>query len=300
MSIEFQPLPGFDNDEVKYEHEPYPKPPKKSGLPNPYYTCLAIGATGTGKTHSVVKLLKYNEKYKYYNKDKEEVPQRIFIICPTMAANQIYYTLKNLDEDDVITDYSDAKLLEVIEEIKQVKKDAEEYQIRHKLYMRFCKAKSLRSFTPEEIITLDLMNYDEPVKPKYTIPPVNHIILDDLLAQPGAFKANGNSSISNLCVKNRHLQSNVYVLAQTSAQIPKIIRTQARLCMLYRFNSKKITDDLYEIVSSLLTPEEFERVFDESTKEKHNFLFIDNTQGSLILKRNLNYLIKIKKKKEIK
>lgn len=298
MSVEFEPIPGFDNDEVKYKSKPYPKPPKKSNLPNPYYTALVIGSTGSGKTHSVVKQLKYLEKAKYYNKEGEIIKQRIFVICPTIAANEIYFTLKNLDEDDVITDYTDAKLLAVLDEIKQIKEEAEEYQENVKLYKRFEKATSINRFTPEEIMRLDMMGYELPKKPKYEHPPVNHIILDDLLCEKGAFKPNGASAISNLCVKNRHLTCNVYVLGQSSAQVPKVIRSQARILMLYRFNSKKITDDLYDTVSSLLSPEEFENIYDSCTKEKYNFLYVDTTHSDLILKKNFNYLIKIKRKKK--
>jgi len=299
MNIDKVPIPGFDNNEIKYEHEEYPTPPKKSGLPLPFYSCLAIGATGTGKTVAVVRLLKYNEKAKYFNKDGEVVPQRIFIFSPTIEANEIYYTLKNLDKDnDIITNYTDAALQKVLDEIAELNDETKAYNEVNKVWKKFQKIKSERSLSNEELIILENLNWEAPPKPRYPNGVVNQIILDDLVAQPGAFRPNGNSAISNLVVKNRHLSCNVFILAQSTNQIPKICRAQARLLLLYRFNSKKMTDDLYDVVSSLLTPEEFQKIYDDTTQEKYNFLCVDNTSSNLILKQNYNFLIKLKRKKK--
>lgn len=297
MNIQKYKIKGFDNEPIKFNDVPYPQPKKNTGLPRMFFTCLAIGSTGSGKTFSVCKLLKYYEKLKIYN-GKDEVPQRIILISPTTEANPIYKTLKNLDEDDIYTNYSDDLLNEIIEDIKYTKEEAEKYQSDVELIKKFNKTNSLRKFDNDEIIRLEILNYEfPPLKPKYDRPPVNHFILDDLLASPGAFKPNGNSPISNLCVKNRHLMSNVFILGQTSNQIPKIIRTQARLLLLYRFNSNKITQDLYEVVSSILSPEEFENLYDKCTDRKYNFLCVDNTQKNVLLKQNFNYLIKLNSKK---
>jgi len=299
MIIEKESIAGFDNNEVKYDKSDYPKPPKGSHLPLPYYVCLLIGSTGTGKTQALVKLLKYLEKAKYYNNEGEEVKQRIWLFCPTAEANPIYKTLKNLDPADIVTEYTDSALTNTLDEIKQIKEEAEDYQKLLKVWRKFEKSKTDKNITNEEIMTLELMNWEAPIPPKYATGIANHIILDDLLAQPNAFKANGNSAISNLTVKCRHYSSNVYVLGQSSAQIPKIVRIQARLLMLYRFNSKKITEELYDVVSSLLSPEEFEKIYDDATAKKYNFLTVDNTGSDLILKQNLNILIKIKRQKKI-
>ncbi len=301
MSINKVPIAGFDNNEIKYEHEEYPKPPKGSNLPIPFYTCLAIGSTGTGKTVAVVRLLKYYEKAKFYNKEGDIVPQRIWIFSPTIEANEIYYTLKNLDkEKDIITNYTDSALVKAIDEIKELKDETKAYNEVMKVWKKFLKVKSEKSLTNEELIILENLNWEPPPKPRYPNGVVNHIILDDLVAQDGAFKPNGSSAISNLTVKNRHYYCNVFVLAQSTNQIPKIIRAQARLLFLYRFNSKKLTDDLYDVVSSLLSPEEFEKIYKEATEEKYNFLTVDNTGPNLILKQNLNFLIKFKRKRASK
>ena len=71
--------------------------------------------------------------------------------------------------------------------------------------------------------------------------------------------------------------------------IPKTIRINANLIALFKFANKKIIlSDLYPIVSSYITEEQFEDVYNYATEEAHNALIIDTTKGKLILKQNFN------------
>jgi hypothetical protein len=292
-------LSGYDNKPVPFKSTvDYPQPPPESLLPNNFFTALVIGSTGTGKSFSVAKLLKYQEQHKFYNKDDEEVPQRIFLCSPSIPSNEIFNSLKYLDEEDMVHEFTDAKLQIILDDIKETKREAEQYQEELKEYRKFMKSKRVNDLSPKTLLTLHKIDFEPPVAPKYKIPPVNSIIFDDLLNSP-AYKATGKSLINSLCVRNRHLGINVYILGQTSSQIPKCIRSQARLLMLYRYNSKTIIDDLYEIVSSILTPEEFEQIYMTSTEEKYNFLTVDNTKKDLVLKQNLDHLIVLNRKEKI-
>lgn len=301
MSYDKIELDGFDNKPVPFKDTvKYPQPKKKSNLPFNFFTALAIGSTGSGKSFSVSKLLKYYEKAKMYDTDKNIVPQRIIIFCPTYYSNPIYNSLKNLDEEnDVYTTYSDTLLQEVLDDIKAVKKESQDYAEIMAAYKKFLKVKNLNQLTPEEMILLHKINFDLKylTKPRYEIPPVNHLIFDDLIST-NAYKSNGVSLLSNLAVRNRHLQCNLYFLAQSVKQLPKIIRVQARLLMIYRYNSKSIVDDLYEVVSGVLKPEEFEKIYFDASDLKYNFLTIDNTGSDLVLKQNFNYLIRLNSKKD--
>ena len=51
------------------------------------------------------------------------------MFCPTAnsAANPIFRSLKSLDEDDIVLNYSDDLLLDKIEEISKEKQEIEEY-----------------------------------------------------------------------------------------------------------------------------------------------------------------------------
>lgn len=300
MSFEKINITGFDNLPIPFEDPiKYPQPKKDSGLPKNFFTNLTIGSTGSGKSFSVCKLLKYYEKNKYYDENNKIVPQRIIIFAPTFETNPIYLSLKNLDvENDVYTTYSDSLLQDVLDNIEATKKEAEDYKEIVAAFKAYKKNTDISLMSDEATILLMQYNYDiENVpKPKYSRAPVNHIIFDDLVCVAGAYKTNGSSLLSNLSVKNRHKMANLYFLAQSVKQIPKVIRTQARLLMIYRYNSASIVSDLYEVVSGVLEPEQFEEIYKNTTEERFNFLTIDNTQGKILLKQNFNLLIKLKKK----
>jgi hypothetical protein len=116
-------LNGLDNKPIKTTKKPPPRSINKD-LPPCYFTSIFIGSKGSGKTYSLIKLLKNYEQYPIYDNDKNKLDIRVIVFCPTVmsSANPIYETLKYLDEDDIILNYSDDKLLDKLDEIEQKKK----------------------------------------------------------------------------------------------------------------------------------------------------------------------------------
>jgi adenylate kinase family enzyme len=98
-------------------------------LPPCCFTSIFIGSQGSGKTYSAVKLLKKYEKYPIFDSDGNKLTMRVIEFCPTIhsTANPIYESLKYLNEDDIILDCSDDKLLDKLHEIKEEKRFLEEY-----------------------------------------------------------------------------------------------------------------------------------------------------------------------------
>ena len=121
-------LNGLDNKPIKTTKKPPPRSINKD-LPPCYFTSIFIGSKGSGKTYSLIKLLKNYEQYPIYDNDGHKLDIRIIVFCPTVmsSANPIYETLKYLDEDDIILNYSDDKLLDKIHEIEQEKQDIADY-----------------------------------------------------------------------------------------------------------------------------------------------------------------------------
>ena len=296
MSKTFQKikLPGRDNKPVKYKKIPYPQPREGNGLPLNFFLGLCIGARGSGKTVSCVKLIKYYETEGCYNEKGERIPIRTILISPTYQSNPIFDSLNSLDEDDIYEDYSDSLLLEILDQIEEEKHEILEYQEKLRVYKKFLRTESANSFTQEELIILNMLNFEAPIKPRFTHPPIIHLIFDDLVGTQ-AFKTTGRSALTNLAIKNRHKGINMWILSQSSKQIPKIIRINASLLLLYKFNSDEMLDDLYETVSGCLTKNEFQSLYDHATLEKYNFLCVDTTKKDTEIKQNFEYLFVLKK-----
>jgi hypothetical protein len=138
------------------------QPPRSSNLDLVplYFSALFIGAKNSGKSYGLVKLLLNFQQYKIYDSDGNELPQRVVLFCPTAnsVANPVYKTLKHLDENDIILDYNDETLLEILNEIEQTKIEIEDYNKYLKAYKLFEKSNDV-DLLDNDIITI-LNKYD--------------------------------------------------------------------------------------------------------------------------------------------
>jgi hypothetical protein len=74
--------------------------------------------------------------------------------------------------------------------------------------------------------------------------------------------------------------------------IPKTIRLNANLIVMFKFaNKQSILDDIYPVISSYVTEEQFKELYEYSTLEPHNALVIDHTNGSIKFKKNFDKLL---------
>jgi len=273
---------------------------------NPYlpklYTCaMFIGSKGSGKTYSLVSLLRHYEKSSILDKKGRKHQMRTILFAPTGMSdfNKIYTTLETLDQEkDIILEYSDEKLLEVLDNIKNEEEEIKEYYKYMKAYNKF---KSNEKLKDKHLLILDKHDFKDPfidlkiTKPKYTQYRVNFLIFDDLISHQSAFKK--NSKICNLTIKCRHHHCSMLFTTQYPKAIPPVIRTNTDLWILFKFASKeRIIEQIYNEVSSLLTIENFEALYEYATKDsKHDALILDNhnkVNKDLMFRRNWNTVLK--------
>jgi hypothetical protein len=198
-------------------------------------------------------------------------------MSPTSDANPVFDSLKYLEPSDIHPDYSDSKLLSIIADIKQEAQETVQYQQDLKVFKRFMKHGE-SGVTYREFMELAKRDFNPPDAPRFPHGVVNFLVLDDLVGS-SAFKSVGRSALTNLVLKNRHLGINILICSQNLKAIPKSIRTNTSLYVIFRFASMKIIcDDLYEEVSNCLTQEQFVELFEYATREPHDSLIIDFSQ----------------------
>jgi len=277
------------------------QPPKSINpdLTSLYFTSLFIGAKNSGKTYGLVKLIKNYESSPIQDADGNTLQIRAILFCPTgnSEANPVYKSLKSLDDDDIILQYSDEQLNDKIMEIQQDKEDIVDYKAYLIAWKRFMRVQEVERLSNEDIITLSKYHFMEPEaipKPKYKYPPVIFLILDDLIGSNDCFKK-GNSLISNLTIKHRHLGINIIYTTQNPKSIPNIIRNNIDIFVLYKFaNTKMVLEKIYEECSAFLTEEQFEELYMHAVKEPHNALVIDthpNTANENRIKKNFDIVL---------
>ncbi len=288
---------GWNNKVVAHPKLVYPQC-NDDGAPRNYFVALFVGARGSGKTYLLTKLLKTFEEKKCY-KDGTEVPQRIILVSPTAHSdsNQIFKSLKNLDWDiDVITEYSDDVLKRKMEEVKVELLQSKEYKEYKRVWAKFKKCK-VKELTDDECVLLMKYNFEDfediPV-PKFPDGFLLHWVIDDMIVS-NIFK-NGRSAFTNLVIRNRHIiPGNIIIATQSIMQIPKTIRLNANLIVMFKFaNKKSVMEDIHPVVSAYVTEEELTDLYEYATAEPHDALVIDGTGRKIVFKKKFDKLLEYK------
>lgn len=279
-------LDGFNN-KLKFDKLNYPQC-SCGKCPRFYWNMLNIGSRGSGKTYTIVQMIKHYEQNKIM-KDGTEYKLRTHLISPTIQANEIYQSLDSLDmKKDAHDDYSDSLLLNIIDDIKTEKKEYDKYLLYKKYYEKFIKTPErkldkLYDEEPEIFHLLEEYDYIHPNEFEHEPPKVNIIILDDLLGSD-AFTKKTKSVLTNAMIKNRHMGICFSVLVQSIKAVPKNIRLNCSVFQLAAFKNKKvILEDIYEEVSNVIGIEQFEELYDHATAKPFGSLIIDTTNGKRFL-----------------
>ena len=291
MTIQEIQLDGF-NQPLKFDKLDYPQC-ACGNCPRMFFNLLSVGARQSGKTYSLVKLLKHYESNKLIKKDGTVHPLRFILISPTSEANPIYQSLNNLDASDIYEEYSDEVLQDIIDDIKAKREETDafkEYQKAYRLLEETPEGKLSKLYDkhPEIFRLLEKHDYATPneiEQPTYYEYPVNMVVLDDLMGG-SAFTTRAQSKLTNALIKNRHLGIVFCILVQALKSVPKNIRLNCSVFFLAKFaNKKMILEDLYEEVSNVLKLEEFDELYSHATDEKYGSLIIDSTgDGKRFLK----------------
>ena len=164
-------------------------------------------------------------------------------------------------------------MIKILKDIKATKKEIKEYHKKLKIYEQFLK--DPKKLSPQESFELEMNGFEEPEKPRFTTVPINFLILDDCLGSE-AFRV-GRSPFTQFCLSNRHYQTNVLILTQNLKGIPKSLRINCSLFVMFKFHNSKILEDLYEEVENVLTQQQFTAIYKYATDQPHGCLLIDFT-----------------------
>ena len=289
-------LNGFD-DKLKFDKLNYPQCSCGKCF-KMFFNSLHIGARQSGKTYSVVKIIKHYENNKIM-KDGVEYKVRTHLISPTIQANEIYQSLNSLDmKKDTHENYTDKLLIDIIDDIKQRKTKYEEYILYKKYYEKVMrtpddKLDSLYEKEPELFNLLEKYNFQNPKEIDHEPQELNIIVLDDLLGSD-AFSKKTKSVLTNAMIKNRHIGVVFMILVQSIRAVPKNIRLNCSVFQLATFKNKKmILEDIYEEVSNVINIDDFEELYDHATAKPYGSLIIDTTNGKRFLS-NLDFELSLK------
>ena len=295
MNIKEIELEGF-KDKLHNSKLDYPKSDNKN-LFNLFFNFMGVASRGGGKTYSAVKIIKEFEKSKMISGAGEH-KIRTILISPTYDANKnLWGNLKSLNENDIYESYSEATLQAIIDDIKGIIDEVDIYNKYLYYYDLIDKTpkneiQELLKSNPEISFILRKFNYETPAKVKkyfkYTTKPITLLLLDDIMGS-SALNRKSENLLKYWLIKNRHIFTCFFLLVQSIKSVPKDMRLNCNLFYLGKFSNKKsILTDIYEEVSSVLTENEFENLYDKAINDnQHGALIIDLTGSKKRFYNNL-------------
>lgn len=233
----------------------------------------AIGSTGSGKTYITLSLIKLLRREGHCTK--------LYVICPTLASNVLYTAVIDPQVDRVYTDIN-----KVYEALEDVQKDclAESDLYRQKLEYQI----ALKRFTAGEPVDaaqealLEQFGWKENVR---VTRPAPILVLDDV-SHSKVYSTSTKNPLTNTVLRGRHvgdgLGLSIMLIAQTwTSGIPRAMRQQLTHACIFRTESAKEIKAIAEEVSSFIRYEDFLAIFDQLTKDKHSYMFIDLVEKTL-------------------
>lgn len=275
-----------------------------------YFTMLMCSPRGLGKTNSAINIMKYMQDNKLI------VKKGIYIITTTFDNNNFEDYL-DLDENNLFTNIHDTQDLndalniideEVSEKVGKWKEIRNKYILSeyNKLYKHAYKKYMYNEInknnsdneedklTEEETQLLEDNEYK--LKQTYydTIPSFI-LLLDDI---QGIMCEAKKSPLTQIIIRHRHKHLNIIVLTQTLKNaLPKACRANIVYYSMWHFNDEDVIKALYNEIGNSYTKsyEEFYKLYNFATDEKHNFLFIDTLDSNKSLRKNFDEVITLQR-----
>ena len=227
----------------------------------PFTACIQ-GARGSGKTVACVQWVKHMEEEGYIN--------RTFLISPTAETNSIFKNLRSLEDEDVCSDPTrfQMALRDVLTKIKegiQEYKEALKYKV---IYEKYHKNHELDL---RETTILESRHYEAPhVPPK----PQCLLICDDVQGTD-LFTNRRTDTMLHMVIKHRHIPLSIIMMAQTFHGIPRAIRLNCTVYIVFSTSDEKQLHQIYEHFGNLVPRERFFDMYKYATSKPHGFFLID-------------------------
>ena len=275
-------------------------------MPKMHFLCACIGKRGSGKMVASVNLL-----------EKLSTVDRLFYVSPSANSNStaLGRLSKMLSPEDMYSNVNDISILtDIVNKIEKERDDYEEYHRKLKDY----KEGKRRVHSDNPLFSIPdeyLLQFSEgPPKHRWggRVPCIV-IYFDDIIGSQ-LMIGKGAREISRICLYHRHLGGftdpkmpgavgasllfNTQVLKTSVGGIPKALRNQLTLILLFKTKSGKELEELANEVNGEVSEQVFFDVVKQAHQEPHDFLMIDLHKkdshpgvGSVSFRRNFDTFI---------
>lgn len=268
-------------------------------LPQGFFSLLAVGQSGSGKTNAVLNLIQRLKPY--YNV--------YILISPTGCYDQDRgkrgepkYDTLGVKFDEEHSGYHKGLIASIVERQKQRLIAYEQWLLYTKRYHQAVKFLENHEDDDDAIYRFKhvdfIMKYDfcspnDKTMFGQQVAPTAMLIVDDMASTP--IYTNSLGELVNLQMKNRHYKMSVFNLVQAYKLCPRSIRLNSSVMMLFPCKSRKMILEFADTCCAQYTPEDFLKLYEYATMDSpHSFLYIDCRLKDGF-RKNFNEKIDIKK-----
>lgn len=262
------------------------------GLPVGFFSLLAVGTSGSGKSNSVINLIKRLKPY--YN--------RYVLISPTGCRDhrgvrgEPKWDSPKIEFDHEYDCYYKGLITDITDDQQACIDNFEEhkeYKIIYEQALKFLKTcknphdeDAIFAFKDvETLLQHDFAHPDDCPDFFQKVPPSMMLIVDDMASTPIYTYSLGE--LVNLQMKCRHLFITTINCIQHYTLIPRPIRINSHVMLLFPCKSPKLVKEIAETVCNNYSVDEFIELFNHATKDKpYRFLYLDARNGDI--RKNFN------------
>jgi hypothetical protein len=281
-------IPELQPEELKIKLKK--KRPVPIGLPAVPFLGGIFGSRGSGKTTAFIKLARLYDTTKSFD--------NVIVFSPTLCNDEKEEALKTDThfKCQVVNGFSDIEFGKFVthanKELHAFERFDKARDAWHK-YKNGCPIESLSREELEHLSFYDFRNPDEMgVFPHGR--PSFLMVFDDLVGDQRVYAENMSNTVCRFALRHRHSNTSILFLAQCFAKgVPRQIRNNVSIAMLFSNKSLHMKKDIAEEMSSFLEPKAFLDMWDYATEDLHDFFMVDYDAHDLRLKfrKNFNVLL---------
>ncbi len=237
-------------------------------MPKLSFLGAIVASRGMGKTHALMQLVQLYNKTKTFD--------RIVVVSPTYDADPKYKLFERMDAKlFVYREYSDAIKAEIEQGIRNANDEYEEYLEAMKAWKKLQNEQNAHDMTEHEYNLLESVKFKKPVTQWTRGPPTTLFIADDCVATT-LYRGDCKGPFNSFAIRHRHARTSIIFVSQTWANaIPRQLRANLSFLMLFKCKSVGIAKEIASEFGSYICEEEFKAVWDDATKERFGFLYLD-------------------------
>jgi len=253
-----------------------------------FFVAMAIASRGSGKSYSICSLIQHMGDSGFYN--------RYVSVSPTRESDlKQADTFEQMEEKGYCVELYDELTNEVMDDIQERSKEYiemwYEYDNKIKIWNKL-KEKGIEKLSDDELADLfdavldeedfEEMNIDFEsifgVYPKWLRrdqPPCSLVFLDDVYSSKVMSQMRG-SSLVKFVVNGRHMLSSLIIASQSLSTIPRSIRANTSIWMVWSTKARKDLQLLLEeVINAVKSEEHFYNLMAEVEREPYGFAYLD-------------------------